>query len=591
MKKKEKKVNSNLVKFKLIWSYLRNDKFYILLYLILFLLAYIPPFLTPIFSGYALQNLVDNNLNSFITNLIILTSINLFSYTIIRVPLEHLYNYLEIKFMSDISKDLYHKIDNLPCIAFEEIGVGEFINRLYNDIDRIMELLKKLIKMSCKFLVIVFFLIISLKINYLIGLEILLFTFIMGFISYKYFPKIKKKNEIIKHETDVYIKNATENITGIREIKSLGIKNNIEKMINQNLTKLFQDSKEARKYEIVYYTFNGLIYLLLEFIILITAGIMVYKQKIALASFVIIESYIWRIDEIVESISDFGVSYNKVIVSLNRLDQIINNKLYQDEKFGNINLKKCFGQITFKNVKFKYKKEENLILNGLNLKFEPNKKIAIVGKSGNGKTTLLNLILRYFDPNSGNIFLDDVNLKDLTEDSLRNNISIIRQIPFIFNKSIFDNFRLVKENVTLKEVRSVCQKAYIDEYIMQLPNKYDTIVGEGGVNLSGGQKQRIAIARTLLLNTKVILFDEATSALDNESQEYIKKTIDELVKDHTIIIVAHRLSTIIDADIIHVIDNGKCVASGTHENLLKRSQVYKKLYTTEYLNYIENNEK
>ena len=576
-------------KLKLIWSYLKTDKILILLYLLLFGLTYIPPFLTPIFSGYALESLVTNNLNGFIINLIILSSIYLFSYTIIRVPLEYLYNYLEIKFMSQVSKDLYHKIDNLPCIAFEDIGVGEYINRLYNDIDRIMELLKKLIKMFCRFLVIVAFLIISFKINYLIGIEILIFAFIMGFISSKYFPKIKKKNELIKQETDIYLKNATENINGIREIKSLGIKHNIEKLINQNLNNLFQDSKEVRKYEISYYTFNGLIYLILEFIILITAGIMVYHGKIGIASFVIIESYIWRIDEIVESISDFGVNYNKVIVSLNRLDEILNNRLYQDEKFGNINLQNCLGKITLKNVKFKYKKEDNLILKGLNLKLEPAKKIAIVGKSGNGKTTLFNLLLRYFDPVSGNIFLDDINLKDLTEESLRKNISIIRQMPFIFNKSILDNFRLVKEKVTLKEVREVCKRAYIDDYIMSLPDKYHTIIGEGGVNLSGGEKQRLAIARTLLLNTKVILFDEATSALDNESQEYIKKTINDLVKNHTIIIVAHRLSTIIDADIIHVIANGRCVASGNHEELLKTSEVYKNLYTTEYINYIERN--
>ena len=145
---------------------------------------------------------------------------------------------------------------------------------------------------------------------------------------------------------------------------------------------------------------------------------------------------------------------------------------------------------------------------------------------------------------------------------------------------------MVKEDVTEEEVRDVCNKAYIDEYIMSLPNKYNTIIGEGGVNLSGGQKQRIAIARTLLLNTKIILFDEATSALDNESQTYIKKTIDDLVKDHTVVIVAHRLSTIIDADIINVIDKGKLIASNNHEKLLKECKIYSNLYNTES-SYIE----
>lgn len=152
--------------------------------------------------------------------------------------------------------------------------------------------------------------------------------------------------------------------------------------------------------------------------------------------------------------------------------------------------------------------------------------------------------------------------------------------------TILENFKLVKPNVTLKEVRKYCKEAYIDDYIMSLPNKYNTVIGEGGINLSGGQKQRLAIARTLLLNTKIILFDEATSALDNESQEYIKKTINDLVKDHTIIIVAHRLSTIVDADIINIIDKGKLESSGTHEELLEKSTVYQTLYSNETSNSI-----
>ena len=212
---------------------------------------------------------------------------------------------------------------------------------------------------------------------------------------------------------------------------------------------------------------------------------------------------------------------------------------------------------------------------------EPNKKIAVVGRSGNGKSTIFNLLLRYFDTTEGTVTIDGINIQDLTESSLRNNISIIRQSPFLFNLTILENFRLVKEDVTLEEVRNVCKRAYIDDYIMSLPNQYETVIGEGGINLSGGQKQRIAIARTLLLNTKIILFDEATSALDNESQEYIKKTIDDLVKDHTIVIVAHRLSTIVDADTIHVIEKGKLVGSGTHKRLLKNCKPYQNLYTAE----------
>lgn len=567
--------------FKILFHYLKDEKLKMFIYILLVLFTYVPSLVTAYFWGIALEALISKNFNEFVLYLAIWEGIYIFFYTILQIPRDTLYNYLEIKFTKNVSKDLYKKIDMLPAKAFEEIGVGEFINRLYTDPDRIMELLQKLIRLVCKALVVVVVLIVSFKISLLLGCEILIFGFIMGFISFKFFPKIKKTQESIKKESDNYVKVATENITGIREIKSLGIKKNIENNIFNILDNLFSHNKKIKKYEVIYYSLNNLTYFILQFIILFTAGYYTVTGKIAYSLFIVLENYIWRIDEVVESISDFGVNYNKVTVSLKRISEIVNNKLYDDEKFGDVVLENVKGDIQFTNVKFRYSEDEDYTLKGLNLKIVPNKKIAIVGRSGNGKSTLFNLLLRYFDVTSGNITIDGVNICDLTEEDLRKNISIIRQTPFLFNLSIFDNFKLVKEDVTLDEVRKYCKEAYIDSYIMSLPDKYDTIVGEGGINLSGGQKQRLAIARTLLLNTKIILFDEATSALDNESQDYIKKTIDNLVKDHTIVIVAHRLSTIVDADVINVIDKGKLESTGTHEELLKKSKVYKNLYSNE----------
>ena len=567
--------------FKILFHYLKDEKLKMFTYILLVLFTYIPSLVTAYFWGIALEALISKNFNEFVLYLAIWEGIYIFFYTILQIPRDTLYNYLEIKFTKNVSKDLYKKIDMLPAKAFEEIGVGEFINRLYTDPDRIMELLQKLIRLVCKALVVVVVLIVSFKISLLLGCEILIFGFIMGFISFKFFPKIKKTQESIKKESDNYVKVATENITGIREIKSLGIKKNIENNIFNILDNLFSHNKKIKKYEVIYYSLNNLTYFILQFIILFTAGYYTVTGKIAYSLFIVLETYIWRIDEVVESISDFGVNYNKVTVSLKRISEIVNNKLYDDEKFGDVVLENVKGDIQFTNVKFRYSEDEDYTLKGLNLKIVPNKKIAIVGRSGNGKSTLFNLLLRYFDATSGNITIDGVNICDLTEEDLRKNISIIRQTPFLFNLSIFDNFKLVKEDVTLEEVRKYCKEAYIDSYIMSLPDKYDTIIGEGGINLSGGQKQRLAIARTLLLNTKIILFDEATSALDNESQDYIKKTIDNLVKDHTIVIVAHRLSTIVDADVINVIDKGKLESTGTHEELLKKSKVYKNLYSNE----------
>lgn len=567
--------------FKILWHYLKDDKIKLIIYILLVLCTYLPVLFAAYFWGKALEFLILKDVYNFAKYLVLWEGIYILVFSVLQVPTNKLYNYLEIKFIQNVSLDLYKKIDSLPAKAFEDIGVGEFINRLYNDPDRVMELLAKLIKLACKSLAVVIILFLAFSISFIIGFEVIIFGFIMGYISTKYFPKIKKTQEDIKKQSDAYVKTATENITGIREIKSLGIKRNIETNIKNQLTGLFTNTKKIKNYEAWYYSLNNLSYYILQLIILLTAGYYFIQGKITYATFIMLEMYIWRIDEVVESISEFGVSYNKVTVSLKRIGEIINNKLYQDEKFGDKALTNNKGIVEFKNVKFKYSEEEDYTLTGLNLQLLPNKKIAIVGKSGNGKSTIFNLLLRYFDATSGEILIDGINIKDLTEKSLRRNISIIRQAPFLFNLSIIDNFRLVKKDVTLKEVRKYCKRAYIDDYIMSLPKKYNTVIGEGGINLSGGQKQRLAIARTLMLNTKIILFDEATSALDNESQEYIKKTIDDLVKDHTVIIVAHRLSTIVDADVINIIDKGKLESFGTHEELLTKSKVYQTLYSNE----------
>ena len=570
-----------LSNFKILWHYLKQDKYKLMLYILLVVLTYVPALLSAFFWGLAVEYLIAGDFLKFVLYLILWEGLYIIFYCILQYPKDKLYMELEINFIKRVSIDMYEKVQNLPSIAFEDIGVGEFINRLYTDPDRIMELLAKLIKMICKSIVIILMLIITFKISIILFLEIIIFALSMGFISFKFFPKIKRTQESIKKESDAYVKETTENINGIREIKSLGIKSNILNNIKKRIDLMFIHTKNQRKYEILFYSLNNLVYFLLQFIIMFTCGRLMIQGLMTFSLFSVIDSYIWRIDELVESLSDFGVSFNKVTVSLKRIDEIIHNKLYDDEKYGNIELTNTTGNIEFKNVLFKYKDDENYTLNGLNLKLNSNKKIAIVGKSGNGKSTLFNLLLRYFDATKGEITIDNINIKELTEPSLRNNISIIRQNPFLFNLSILDNFKLVKSDVTLNEVRKVCKKAYIDDYIMSLPNQYETIIGEGGVNLSGGQKQRLAIARTLLLNTKIILFDEATSALDNESQKYIKKTIDDLVKDHTVIIVAHRLSTIIDADEINVIEKGKLVGSGTHEELLKTNKIYQTLYNTE----------
>ena len=569
-----------LSSWNVFFNYLKEEKLKFILYVILVITSCLPAFIAALW-GVAVEYLVANEFHKFVFCIVLYEGIYILTFTILEVPREYLYNYLENHFMKRVTKDLYHKINNLPAVAFEEMSVGEFVNRMYFEPEKIMELLNKLIRLLCRAVVVIILVFFSFYISWVLGLEILVMSLMMGFISYKFLPKIKKNNETIKKESDKYVKEATENISGVREIKALGIKRYVEEKLNGILDVYYQNVTDLGRRETWYYALNNLLYFVFQLIIFLTAGYFYIKKILSLSLFMTLETYIWQIDQVVESLSDFGVSFNKVTVSLERINEILSEKLYKEEKYGEIALDKKKGKIEFKNVSFKYRETEDNTLENLSMTFLPNKKNAIVGRSGNGKSTIFNLLLRYFDVCDGEILIDGINIEKLTEDSLRKNISIIRQTPFIFNMSIFDNLQIVKEDLTLEEARKVCKKAYIDDYFMSLKDGYDTMIGEAGINLSGGQKQRLAIARTLLLDTKVILWDEATSALDNESQAYIKKTIDDLVKDHTVIIVAHRLSTIVDADIIHVIEKGKEVGLGTHEELLKNNQIYRNLYQNE----------
>ena len=217
----------------------------------------------------------------------------------------------------------------------------------------------------------------------------------------------------------------------------------------------------------------------------------------------------------------------------------------------------------------------------MSFRVHANETVGFVGKSGAGKSTIFSLLCKLYDNYSGDILIDDVNIKELDRDSIRGNISVISQNPYIFNMSIKDNLKIVKKELTDKEMKEACKLACLDQFIESLPMKYDTIVGEGGVLLSGGQKQRLAIARALIQKTEIILFDEATSALDNETQKQIQEAIDNLKSEYTIMIIAHRFSTILNCDRIFYIEDGKVIDSGTHNDLLKRCKQYKTLYESE----------
>lgn len=543
--------------------------------------------ITDIFTGYLNGKVVEAITSLDIKKALIFLGV----YFILEITMDgiilHKANSVLYKEESKLTRKLgfntYKKALNLPAEAYEKLSSGEVINRITNDADTLSFTFGRILKMVSSLIASSIVLIYIFINSYIIGLEIILIMLILFLILKKYNPLLKNIHKERKGKQDEFTSLTNESIRGIREIKTLGVKNNLITNMIELIKDIYKKSEEEIDMQKSFNIKTSFLKSVLECMVFATCVILLYYHKISLTFFIAMTYYIYRYTWLLEDINDLTQNYQKLSVSISRVNDILENRLYEDEKFGNKTLNNIKGTIEFKKVYFSYPDEDN-ILKDFNLELEPNKKIAIVGSSGQGKSTLFNLITRIFDPNKGEIDIDGINIKDLTEEDLRKNISIIRQEPFVFNRTIKENFKIINDKITLSKIRECTKLAYLDDYIMSLPKRYDTVLGEGGVNLSGGQKQRLSIARTLSKGSKIILFDEATSALDNKSQEYIKKTIDNLVKDHTIVIVAHRLSTIIDADIIFVVDNGKVVSSGTHNELLKTSDIYKNLYETESLN-------
>ena len=573
----------NLKEFKPLIRLIDEDKNRLVFASSLIFISGICEIFTGYLNGAAVEAITDLNIK--------LALIYLGIYFLLELTMDgsilHFANSILYKIESSLTRKLgyftYKKALNLPAVAYEKHSSGEIINRITNDADTLSFAFGRLLNMISSLVASTIIIIYVFINSWIIGLEIVFLVGLLFLIIKIYSPKLKDVHKERKIEQDKFTSLVNESIRGIREIKTLGIKNNLIGNMRDIIKLIYKKSEKEIDIHKEFNIIVRFIKSILEVGVFVTCVFLLYYNEISLTFFIAMTYYVYRYMWLIENLNDLTQTYQKVIVSITRVNEILENKLYEDEEFGDKELSKVKGYITFKDVVFAYPDEGNT-LNNFNLCIEPNKKIAIVGKSGQGKSTLFNLITRIFDIDSGEILIDNVNIKDLSEDELRKYVSIIRQEPFIFNKTIKENFELIDKDITLKEIRKYSKLAYIDDYIMSLPNKYDTLLGEGGVNLSGGQKQRLSIARTLSKKSKIILLDEATSALDNESQEYIKKAIDNLVKDHTVVIVAHRLSTIMDADIIHVVDKGKIVASGSHEELLETNKTYKNLYKTETLN-------
>ncbi len=521
-----------------------------------------------------------------------------------NVDLNGLFNFALMIFLVEITRNVVHYVNNRNVQLFfhsarsniqltlagevlktkmhdlNQKSSGVFIQRITDDCRSLAEVFGDMVDYFTYILTNIGILVSIFFINKYIFLFYICFLIILSLLQKKKVTAWKendKKRREVSEKTTGFV---GELVRGCKDIKVLNAEDSMLNQAETLMTNLNKSNWHLFRVDRIYRIIIGNIRDILDFSFIILSIFLIKNNSLSIAAALIIFSYKNNILSLTNNIEQIQQIMKKFTLSAERVFEIIDGINIEKESFGDKKIKKVNGDFEFRDVNFSY--EENIpILKNLNFKVNANETVSFVGKSGSGKTTVFNLLARLYDPTSGEILLDGVNIKELDKDSLRGNISIISQNPYIFNMSIRDNLRLVKDGLTDKEMINSCKMACLHDYIMSLPEGYDTIVGEGGVSLSGGQRQRLAIARALVQKTEIILFDEATSALDNETQKEIQDAIDNMQGEYTILIIAHRLSTVINSDRLIFIEDGKVIAEGTHEELLKTNKEYQNLYKLE----------
>lgn len=482
-----------------------------------------------------------------------------------------------------LQKELGREILKITQNELDSNSSGTFIQRMTTDPEQLSSIFTKGIGYLTGVVSSIGIFIAIFIINKTVFIYYLFTAILLSYLHIIKSQKITIKEKQYRNKREKVTGLIGELIRGTRDIKMLNAKKSFMTTLNENIVDQNQSRIDTRNVDILYNFIINTLSNTLEFILILLLVYLVYNKTITSAIAIALFSYRFnvmtnlmdKVSLLLEEITNFNISADRVF-------SILDNKKFTKEKFGKKHLNQIEGNFEFDNVKFGYNKDTK-VLDGLSFKIKANQTVGFVGKSGAGKTTIFNLLCKMYNIDSGTIKIDGIDINELDEDSIRGNITIIGQSPYIFNMSIKDNLKLVKNDLTDEKMIEACKIACLDEFINTLPEKYDTKVGEGGVTLSGGQKQRLAIARAFIQKTEIILFDEATSALDNETQAQIQQAIDNLKNEYTILIIAHRLSTIINCDKIMILEDGKITAEGSHKELIKNNKIYKKLCETELM--------
>ena len=579
MEKDKKHLYKDFIKnAKITLKYSKNYKGTLLTILIINLIVSGIGFVTPILSAKYISYLTNGLFNNLLY-IIIVQTITYIVSIFLRLISNKMNRYYDFKIKRKLQLELTRATLTIDQNILNKENSGTFIERINgatNLSSKLLYIAERLFNLVGDLGV----LLVVLNINLPIGITYIIIILI-NVLYDKYRDNINYKNsEKVYELSDKTSGFISEIVRGIKDIKILNAEESFLEQADKYMNDTNTERLNANNTDEKLSTISSLIREISNMLINLLMVYELIKGNLSIESALIIYNYKGNINSLKYDLSSINFWISDFVLCSNRTYGILDDNKFPKEKFGNKNLSKFKGHIEFKDVNFSY--EENIpVLKNLNLEVLPNEVVGFVGPSGAGKSTIFSLISALNKPDSGEILFDGESINELTKDSIRGNLSVISQNAYIFNMSIEDNLRIIKKNATKKEIEKACKMACLDEFIESLPNKYKTIVGEGGVTLSGGQRQRIAIARALLLNTEVLLFDEATSSLDNTTQEKIQKAIENLKGKYTILIIAHRLSTVINSDKIYVINKGTVEGVGTHKELLKTCKIYADLYKNE----------
>lgn len=549
------------------------------------------PMLIPLLIKYAIDGVINNHAlttDEKVHHLTIAIGIALFIFVIVRPPIEFIRQYLaqwtSNKILYDIRRKLYNHLQALSARFYANNQVGQVISRVINDVEQTKDfILTGLMNiwLDCITIIIalsiMFFLDVKLT---LAALFIFPFYILTVYVFFGRLRKLTRERSQALAEVQGFLH---ERVQGISVVKSFAIEDNEAKNFDKKNTNFLTRALKHTRWNAYSFAAINTVTDIGPIIVIGVGAYLAISGSITvgtLAAFVgYLELLFGPLRRLVASFTTLTQSF----ASMDRVFQLIDEDYDIKNGVGAQPIEIKQGRIDIDHVSFQYNDNEAPILKDINLSIEKGETVAFVGMSGGGKSTLINLIPRFYDVTSGQILIDGHNIKDFLTGSLRNQIGLVQQDNILFSDTVKENILLGRPTATDEEVVEAAKMANAHDFIMNLPQGYDTEVGERGVKLSGGQKQRLSIARIFLNNPPILILDEATSALDLESESIIQEALDVLSKDRTTLIVAHRLSTITHADKIVVIENGHIVETGTHRELIAKQGAYEHLYSIQNL--------